>query len=147
MEVLHSSARRRLLLTGALMAVGAPAAAAGLTAKQAQAVQAVIRAQLAAFAADDAEAAFAHATPGIRAGFGTAERFLGMVKQGYPMVYRPAAVVFLKPLLASGEVLQGVRITDAAGRVWDVVYQLQRQPDGAWRIAGCQAEPSSGTTT
>lgn len=106
--------------------------------------QQVIRAQLAAFAADDAEAAFSHATPAVRQRFGSAERFVGMVRQGYPMVYRPASVAFMEATDEDGDVLQGVSIVDAAGRTWDVTYRLQRGPDRRWRIAGCRAEPGSG---
>ncbi|HWH74837.1 MAG TPA: DUF4864 domain-containing protein [Methylibium sp.] len=106
--------------------------------------QQVIRAQLAAFAADDAETAFSHATPEVRQRFGSAERFVGMVRQGYPMVYRPASVAFMEAVDADGDVLQGVSIVDVSGRAWDVTYRLQRGADRRWRIAGCRAEPGSG---
>lgn len=101
-------------------------------------VRQVVRAQLDAFVADDAQTAFSYASPGIRAQLGTAERFMAMVKQGYPMVYRPSAVSFLEPTLIDGELAQGVRMADPEGVVWLVVYRLQRQPDKAWRINGCE---------
>ena len=37
---------------------------------------------------DDAKRAFSYAAPSIRAMFGTPERFLAMVRAGYPVVYR-----------------------------------------------------------
>lgn len=101
-------------------------------------VRQVVRAQLDALAVDDAQAAFSYASPGIRAQLGSPERFMAMVKQGYPMVYRPSSVSFLEPTLIEGELAQGVRMADPEGVVWLVVYRLQRQPDKAWRIHGCE---------
>lgn len=49
-------------------------------AAEAGAIRQVIEAQIAAFRRDDAEGAFALATPGIRAAFGTAANFLEMVR-------------------------------------------------------------------
>ena len=66
-----------------------------LSAPEAQQVQAVILAQLKAFADDDAEAAFETATPEVRKSIGQAGLFLAMVRGNYPMVYRPAAYGFL----------------------------------------------------
>ncbi len=31
-----------------------------------------------------------------------------------------------------------VQMVDAAGATWGVLYHLQQQPDGAWRISGCE---------
>jgi hypothetical protein len=56
-------------------------------------------------------------------------------------------VRFLDPLADGTSVLQRVRMTDAAGAVWMVVYELQRQGDGAWRIAACVAARGEGVTT
>lgn len=105
-------------------------------------VRSVIEGQLEAFAADDAERAFSFAAPTIRQMFGTAERFMAMVQAGYPVVYRPASVVFLQPQASGGALLQAVRMTDAAGAVWLVLYQMQRQADGSWRIAGVELRPT-----
>ena len=104
-------------------------------------------AQLAAFAADDAEKAFSYAAPGIRAMFVTAERFLAMVRQGYPVVHRPATVTFLKPEWLDDKLIQRVQMTDAAGAPWMVVYELERQADRAWRIAACVAARGAARTT
>jgi Domain of unknown function (DUF4864) len=121
--------------------------AAGVSAADEKAIRAVVQAQLDAFAADDATRAFSFAAPGIRAMFGTADRFMAMVRTGYPVVYRPASVVFLKPELIDGEVIQGVRMTDASAAQWLAVYQMQRQPDKTWRIGGCQVVPSQERLT
>ena len=130
----------------ALWLAVAPAGAADVSPAEAKALRAVIEAQLAAFKADDAPRAFSYAAPGIRELFGSAEHFMAMVKRSYPVVYRPASVAFLEPQLIGGEYIQRVRMTDGSGRGWLAVYQMQRQPDGSWRIAGCQAVPSEART-
>jgi hypothetical protein len=122
-------------------------AAPDVSAADAKAVREVIEAQLAAFAADDADKAFSYAAPGIRAMFVTAERFLAMVRQGYPVVHRPAAVTFLKPEWLDDKLIQRVQMTDAAGAPWMVVYELERQADRAWRIAACVAARGAARTT
>jgi len=104
----------------------------------ARAVREIIEAQLEAFRKDDAASAFALATPGIRETFGSAERFLEMVRSSYAVVYRPATVSFDAPVLLEGQVVQPVRLTDAQGRAWIALYPMQRQPDGSWRTNGCQ---------
>lgn len=129
-----------------LLAV-APARAERVPGDDAQAVRAVVEAQLSAFAADDARRAFSYAAPSIREMFGTPDRFMQMVRAGYPVVYRPASVVFLNPEWVQGQLLQGVHLTDASGALWLAVYRLERQPDKSWRIAGCDVQPSPGKMT
>ncbi|HEX6722048.1 MAG TPA: DUF4864 domain-containing protein [Burkholderiaceae bacterium] len=143
--------RRRLMasLCAALaLATASPLhAAPDVSAADAKAVRGVIEAQLAAFAADDADKAFSYAAPGIRAMFVTAERFLAMVREGYPVVYRPASVTFLKPEWIQDKLIQRVQMTDAAGAPWMVVYEVERQADRSWRIAACVAARGAGRTT
>ena len=104
-------------------------------------------AQLDAFAADDAKKAFSYAAPSIREMFGTPERFVEMVRAGYPAVYRPASVTFLQPLWVQGQMVQGVRLTDADGGQWLATYRLERQADKSWRISGCDVQPATGRMT
>lgn len=129
-----------------LMSIASAASAAELTADDTRAVRAVVQAQLDAFKADDARRAFAHASPGIQKLFGTPEHFLAMVRTQYPVVYRPASVSFLQPQRIEGEVSQSVRMTDAKGTSWLVVYVMEQQPDKSWRIAGCHAVQASART-
>jgi hypothetical protein len=131
----------------ALAAVSPLHAAPDVSAADVKAVRGVIEAQLAAFAADDADKAFSYAAPGIRAMFVTAERFLAMVREGYPVVYRPASVTFLKPEWIQDKLIQRVQMTDAAGAPWMVVYEVERQADRSWRIAACVAARGAGRTT
>ena len=137
--------RRVLLALGAVaFAPGAGVAAERVSAADAKRVRAVIAAQFAAFAADDARRAFAYAAPAVRAQFGSAERFVAMVQSNYPVVYRPASVAFLQAERIRGEILQGVQLTDDAGRGWLAVYHMQRQRDRSWRIGGCELLESAG---
>lgn len=141
--------RRRFLIgMGAVCAALAlPARAADVPPADARAVRKVIEAQLAAFAEDDAERAFSFAAPSIREAFGDAEKFMTMVRKGYPVVYRPTSVRFLDPVLESGALLQRVRMTDDVGVPWMVVYSLERQDDKSWRITACVAARGDGRTT
>jgi hypothetical protein len=78
--------------------------------------------------------------------FGTAAQFMRMVQGTYPVVYRPASVLFLKAEAAGDELVQPVHMTDPAGNTWLAVYRLQRQDDRSWRIGACwfgYSDPSS----
>ena len=140
------------LLICALLAAG-PAGAADLTERDAKAVRAVVEAQLQALAADDAVRAFSFASPAIRSQFGDAATFITMVRQGYPVLIRPAAIAFFQPEAVAGEVIQGVQVVqvvqlrDATGRHWLATYQLQRQADQRWRINGCAVAPDAGKSS
>lgn len=118
-----------------------------LSESDSRAVRAVIEAQLDAFRKDDAPRAFSYASEGIRENFGTPERFLAMVRSAYPVVYRPRSIDFQPALILQGVVVQPVRMTDAEGRGWLAVYPMQKQPDGSWRVDGCQLGKLSGQET
>lgn len=135
-----------LLLIWALLAAG-PAQAADLSERDAKAVRAVVEAQLQALAADDAVRAFSFASPAIRSQFGDAATFITMVRQGYPVLIRPAATAFFQPEAVEGAVIQVVQLRDATGRHWLATYQLQRQADQRWRINGCAVAPDAGKSS
>jgi hypothetical protein len=141
--------RRLLMLAAFMVLVLTPPlhAADDVPAADARAVRALIEAQLAAFASDDANKAFSLAAPAIQAMFVNPDRFLAMVRQSYPVVYRPASVNFLQPEWIDGKLIQRVQMADAAGAPWLVVYELQRQLDRSWRIAGCVAARGQGRST
>ena len=144
--------RRSLMraASAALVVVAAAApgyAANDVSSSDAKAVRALIEAQLAAFANDDADRAFSYAAPAIQTMFVNADRFLAMVRQSYPVVYRPASVSFLQPEWIDGKLMQRVQMADAAGAPWLVVYEVARQPDRSWRIAGCVAARGQGRST
>ena len=127
------------LVAIALAAVAAQvkARAAPLTEADVYQVQAVVVAQLRAFADDDADSAFATTTPMVRESIGEARRFLAMVRAVYPMVYRPVKASFHRPEQEKGQVFQVVEIIDDQEKSWTVMFALERQPDRSWRIGAC----------
>ena len=112
----------------------------------AKAVQLIVRAQLDAFANDDAKRAFSYAALTIQQMFGNSDNFLDMVRTTYPVVYRPKSVTFLTPKPQGKEVVQPVHMTDGQGASWLAVYRLEQQKDKSWRIAGCVLVPNGGQT-
>ena len=143
--------RRALMILAWLVAAGFgpagavfAAGAADVPERDALSVRSVIQAQLAAFAADDAKRAFSYATPQLREMFGSADKFIEVVREAYPVVYRHETVAFLKPELADGMLLQGVHLTDGQGVLWLALYRMERQRDRSWRISACQLVPAQG---
>ncbi len=98
-------------------------------------IQEVINGQIDAFLMDDFAAAFSFASPSIRQFFGNSENFGAMVRQGFPMVWRPADVRFLKLRERGGRVLQDVMIRDGAGVFHVLEYQMVPGENG-WQING-----------
>ena len=123
---------RRLLLALSLSA----GLASGAFAQNAE-IEANIAAQIQAFKADDFATAFTFASPNIQRLFGDPDNFGAMVRNGYPMVWRPADVRFLELREIAGNLWQKVMITDANGRIHLLDYQMIQQ-DGGWKINGVQ---------
>ena len=120
-----------------LLPFSAAAAADIVTPDDLADIRGVIHRQIDAFRRDDAQGAFALASPGVQRAFGTPERFLDTVRMAYRAVYRPSAVSFLELVVIGGEVVQPVQVTDRSGAVWVAYYAMQRQKDGSWRTSGC----------
>ena len=100
-------------------------------------IETTIQSQIDAFLADDFPKAFTFASPNIRMLFGSPERFGAMVRQGYPMVWRPGEVRFLELRDIDGALWQKVLIRDQSGRLHILDYQMVETGDG-WRINGVQ---------
>lgn len=128
---------RRLLFVVSLLTVLASGAFA-----QSPEIEANIKAQIKAFESDDFATAFTYASPNIQTQFRTPENFGAMVRNGYPMVWRPAEVQFLELRQVSGLWWQKVRVVDASGRVHILDYQMV-QLDRDWKINGVQLLQSS----
>jgi len=128
----------RLLGMVAVLAVCAvgPAGAQTSDADQA-AIRQVIQSQMAAFQKDDGATAYGYASPTIQQKFGNADIFMQMVKTGYPAVYRPREVEFRQLKVENGKLLQEVFVVGPDGKPALAIYEMQRQPDGSWRINGC----------
>jgi hypothetical protein len=113
-------------------ALSAPAQEAPETA-----IEGVIQRQIDAFLADDFATAFTYASPNIQGIFGSPDNFGAMVRDGYPMVWRPDAVAFGALREVGGRLWQRVIVTDAAGAVHALDYQMIETGDG-WQINAVQ---------
>ena len=104
-------------------------------------IQAVIESQIKALQVDDFDLAFSFASPNIKALFGTPETFGMMVKDGYPMVYRPSDVDMQELREIAGNLWQRVRVVDQAGKTWFLDYMMVETPEG-WQINAVQILPA-----
>ncbi|QFT74121.1 DUF4864 domain-containing protein [Ruegeria sp. THAF33] len=100
-------------------------------------IEANISAQIQAFKADDFATAFTFASPSIQRLFQNPDNFGAMVRNGYPMVWRPSEFRFLELREIAGALWQKVMITDANGRVHILDYQMIPLEDG-WKVNGVQ---------
>ena len=126
---------RRLIL-----AVVFSALAAGGAFAQSSDIRNTIQDQIEAFKADDFDMAFTFASPMIQRFFRTPGNFGQMVRQGYPMVWRPADVRFLDLSAQGGLKFQKVMIRDQAGVFHVLEYQMIKV-DGDWQINGVRLLP------
>ena len=132
---------RRLLLSLVLSLL--PALSAPAQEARNPAIETIIQQQFDAFRADDVGTAFSFASPNIKGIFGTAENFGMMVRNGYPMVWRPAEVQYLDLREVAGNLWQRVMVTDQAGRTHLLDYQMV-QTDQGWQINAVQLLPQAG---
>lgn len=103
-------------------------------------IESTIQNQIDAFLEDDFATAFTFASPMIQRFFGTPDNFGTMVRQGYPMVWRPSDVRFGDLRRVDGALWQTVIVKDGDGVTHVLGYEMIQQ-DGAWRIAGVQVLP------
>lgn len=106
------------------------------------AIRGVIEAQLEAFKRDDGQTAFSYASPTIKGIFGTPERFMSMVRSGYPAVYRPQATEFRKLHQEGSTLVQEIRFVGPDGEAVIALYSLVKAPDGSWLIDGVVIVPA-----
>lgn len=123
---------RTLAVLGGLALLPTVAAA-----EEQPAIRVAIERQLEAFRSNDSAAAFALAAPNIQASFGSPDRFLGMVKDGYTPVFKAKSVMFGRLVQNEEATLQLVHLVDDHNRPWLALYIMEAQGDGSWRIGGC----------
>ncbi len=130
--------------------VAGPVPAAPVSAPNASdmvAIRTVIQGQLKAFQDDDANQAFAYASPAIQSIFKNPDTFLSMVRTGYRPVYRPREVEFRDLVPVEGRWTQRVLVVGPDGVPVVAQYVMEKQPDGTWRIDGCVFERTNESTT
>ena len=106
-------------------------------------IRGVVTAQREALVAGDGERAFAFATPALRRQYGSAEAFMRMVRSGYQALVDARYVELLEGAVIEGSTIQPLRLVMPDGAVLVALYTMERQRDGAWRIAGCVIAPST----
>jgi hypothetical protein len=116
----------------------------GLVQAQDSAARAVIADQIAAFQADDVTRAYDLASPFIQGKFQNPEIFGRMVREGYPMVWRPSEVTFLEAHEVGGRLWQDVFLRDAAGRGFIAEYEMI-EIEGTLRINGVRIREAPET--
>ena len=106
------------------------------------AIRQVIGWQIEAFRLRRHAAAFGFVTPELQDQFGTIDAFITMVQANYRPVYHAHNFDFTGPTtqVAAHQRMriQRVFITDDRGAGHTARYIMQKQPDGSWKIAGCQ---------
>jgi Domain of unknown function (DUF4864) len=110
-------------------------------AAQEEPIRNTIQSQIDAFIADDFAKAFSYASPNIKGIFGTPDNFGAMVRDGYPMVYRPREVEMMELREVAGNLWQRVRVVDQAGRAHFLDYMMIETPEG-WQINAVQLLPA-----
>jgi hypothetical protein len=133
----------RLFLTAALSALILSLSPAAAQTADRSGIESTIRSQIDAFLADDFTTAFTFAAPNIKGMFRTPENFGAMVRNGYPMVYRPSSVRMLDLREVAGALWQRVLVTDSEGRTHMLDYQMLQTPEG-WQINGVQLLKGAG---
>lgn len=140
----------RLVLMAMLIAPvahAAPPGAATLPRAQWKAIETVIEQQRAALVAGDGTKAMAFATPALRGQFGTPENFMRMVRSSYAALLEARATRFLEGAVIEGTVVQPLRLILPDNTVLVAIYQMEKQKDGRWKIAGCVLAPSKVLAT
>lgn len=138
------------LVLGVIVSLGSGmgrAADTGLSTADSQAIHDAIAGQIDAFRHDDGARAFSYASPTIQEKFGNADIFMQMVKTGYTQVYRAHDVQFQGLDMEAGAPVQRVRMIGPDGLPVIVVYIMQRQPDGSWKINGVFMTTSDDLST
>ena len=110
-------------------------------------IKRVIADQLAALRGGDAARAFSFAATGIRDQFDDAPAFLSMVEQRYGALLTARYTEFLEGAVIDGHTIQPLRLVMGDDTVLVALYEMQRDPVGGWRIAGCVIAPSTVRST
>ncbi len=131
---------RSLIFALTLMGIGGAAVGQDAQTRNPN-IENTIEQQIEAFQVDDFAKAFEYASPTIQGLFGTSETFGAMVRNGYPMVWRPKDLRFGELRQIEGNLWQQVIVTDQAGQVFALDYMMVTVK-GEWRIAAVQMMPA-----
>lgn len=107
-------------------------------------IENAVRLQIRAYAARDAERAFAKLSPSTQRFFGGPDRFLRSLAQEVPTVLDTRRFAFLGVEQIGRRIVQQVLITDSTEHEWLAEFQLEQLSSGDWRIKGCILQSTPG---
>ena len=140
-EAFASAAVAKRLLQPVALRGEAPS---GFSATEKRNIKTTIRLQIRAYAARDAERAFAKLAPSTQRFFGGPERFLRALAQEVPTVLNTRRFAFLGVEQIGKRIVQQVLITDSTEHEWLAEFQLEQLTGGDWRIKGCILQSTPG---
>ena len=143
-----------ILIIALVLAAGVPTASAAtppghaaLRSAEWNSIQLVIDDQLKALRAGDGAKAMSYAAPGLRQRFGTPERFMRMVREGFRPLLDARSSAFLDGAVVDGITIQPLQLVLPDSSVVVALYRMEKQRDGVWRVAGCVIAPSKALST
>jgi len=109
---------------------------------QDRAIRLTISQHIAAFQRRDTQAAWALASPNLQARFISPNGYMAMAEAHYPALFEAQNFDFNARAKRLGQYkqtrVQNLFLTDQRGKGYWVAFTMQKQPDGSWKIAGCQ---------
>ena len=108
-------------------------------------VQDTISSQIDAFKQNDIKKAYTFAAPNIQAQFPSPEVFGLMVRNGYPVIWRPKSFKFTEFKDLGNRCIQRVLFQSYKGSLEYYDYILEKK-DNAWKIAGVLTINLAGET-
>ena len=117
--------------------LGDDGVATEITPEDAEAIRSVIRTQMAAFRAGNAERAWALSSAGIRQAFQSADRLLKVVREKYGPLASPKQVFFGEISITPDGLGQVMQVIGQDGRTHHALYMVEQDEDGVWKVNGC----------
>ena len=114
-------------------------------ADESEMVRNTISSQIEAFKENNIEKAYTFAAPNIQAQFSNPEVFGMMVRNGYPIIWRPKSFKFTKFQDLGDKSIQRVLFQSYDGRLETYDYILEKYDD-LWKIAGVLTINLAGET-
>jgi hypothetical protein len=119
------------------------AGSSALTSTDKRSIENLVRAELRALIALDAEHAFSKLTPSTQSFFGKPVRFLQAIAE-VPPILQTRSFAFLGVERSVSRIVQQVLITDSLGQEWIAEFQVERQKSGDWLVEDCIVEAAPG---
>jgi hypothetical protein len=126
------------------LATGHLAQASVLTSADKRRIENLVRAEILAIVALDAEAAFDKLAPSTQSFFIEPVRFLQAIADKVPPILQTRSFAFLGIEGSAARVAQQVLITDSLGQQWVAEFLVERQASGDWLVEDCIVDTAPG---